>query len=577
VGSVDSTGICMPLSSGGPAYDGRIKPELMAYGEDGSSGAAALVSGAAVLVQDAYREWHQSIPEATLVRAALLNSADDIGTVHPDYRTGFGNLNAFRAVQTIVQGHFTSGTVAQNEVKTYPLSIPAGLSEVKILITWNDPAAQAGAAKSLVNDLDLQLEFPFSGQTWDPWVLDPSANVAALQTIAQRKKDTLNNVEQVTLEFPVAGNYMIHVKGNKVVTAGQKFYLVYQLDTADQFQFTYPSLADHLMAGNTHWIRWETSRTGAAVLEYATDGNNWRTAGTTTDLSLRYLTWEVPDTVTKAVLRMRTNSGIIALSDSFTISPQPVLSVGFNCADSFLIHWNKLPVAAYRVYELGAQVLEPFITTSDTAIILDRHQHPSLYYAVSPLMDDREGIRSNTLNYTSQGTGCYLKSFFLQTQTDAAAFFKAELGTTYGVAAISIENLVNGYYQPLRTIDQPTALDFVFADSILNQGENHYRLAIRLFNGTVVYSNVEVVYFLPGAPVLLYPNPLSQGSMLHVLIKESGRFSLQLTDMSGRQLIRQDLNNTNSDINTGFLARGIYIARIFDSKGKAFSVKVIVR
>src|SRR4030095_10435784 len=45
VGHTDSFGIVLPLSSRGPAYDGRLKPELVAFGEDGSSGAAAIVSG----------------------------------------------------------------------------------------------------------------------------------------------------------------------------------------------------------------------------------------------------------------------------------------------------------------------------------------------------------------------------------------------------------------------------------------------------------------------------------------------------------------------------------------------------
>jgi hypothetical protein len=35
----------------GPAFDGRIKPEMVAFGIDGSSGAAALVSGVAILLQ----------------------------------------------------------------------------------------------------------------------------------------------------------------------------------------------------------------------------------------------------------------------------------------------------------------------------------------------------------------------------------------------------------------------------------------------------------------------------------------------------------------------------------------------
>ncbi|QKG51544.1 S8 family serine peptidase [Hymenobacter sp. BRD67] len=56
VGATDALGQVAALSSRGPAYDGRIKPELVAYGDAGSSDASALGSGAALLVQQAYRD-----------------------------------------------------------------------------------------------------------------------------------------------------------------------------------------------------------------------------------------------------------------------------------------------------------------------------------------------------------------------------------------------------------------------------------------------------------------------------------------------------------------------------------------
>ncbi len=62
VGAVDSQGKVSPLSSRGPAYDGRIKPELVAYGEGGTSEAAALVSGVSLLLQQAYREQQNHLP-----------------------------------------------------------------------------------------------------------------------------------------------------------------------------------------------------------------------------------------------------------------------------------------------------------------------------------------------------------------------------------------------------------------------------------------------------------------------------------------------------------------------------------
>ncbi|AIZ64620.1 hypothetical protein PK28_14810 [Hymenobacter sp. DG25B] len=95
VGATNGISELTPRSSRGPAYDGRLKPELVAYGAGGTSDAAALVSGAALLVQQAYREQYAGeLPSSALVKAVLLNSADDIDAAGPDFRTGYGQLDA---------------------------------------------------------------------------------------------------------------------------------------------------------------------------------------------------------------------------------------------------------------------------------------------------------------------------------------------------------------------------------------------------------------------------------------------------------------------------------------------------
>lgn len=86
VGSVDSFGVVPVLSSKGPAFDGRIKPDLVGYGNDGSSGAAAIVSGIALILQQAYKEKNGgNIPGSALIRSILLNSADDVHIKGPDF------------------------------------------------------------------------------------------------------------------------------------------------------------------------------------------------------------------------------------------------------------------------------------------------------------------------------------------------------------------------------------------------------------------------------------------------------------------------------------------------------------
>ena len=104
IGAVDSFLQVTELSSKGPAYDGRIKPELVTYGQDGSSGAAAITSGIIALLQEAYSMQYGNKPPASLIRAVLMNGADDIALPGPDFSSGYGNINALRSLENHSRG-----------------------------------------------------------------------------------------------------------------------------------------------------------------------------------------------------------------------------------------------------------------------------------------------------------------------------------------------------------------------------------------------------------------------------------------------------------------------------------------
>ena len=144
VGAIDSIGNVEGPSSKGPAYDGRIKPELVAFGQDGSSGSAAIVSGIALLLQHGYQQQHHdSLPPAALVKAMLINSADDVGTKGPDFASGYGNANAYQALRLLERSQFFTNSIQQGNTQTFNLTIPAGIRSVKLTLAWADPAAQA--------------------------------------------------------------------------------------------------------------------------------------------------------------------------------------------------------------------------------------------------------------------------------------------------------------------------------------------------------------------------------------------------------------------------------------------------
>ena len=171
VGAIDSFLNIVSFSSRGPAYDGRVKPELVAFGFDGSSGSAALVSGSVALLQDAYKSMHQdSLPTAALIKAVLINTADDVGRPLIDFESGYGNMNAHAAMRTLINGQHFQDSVSAGQEQTFMLQVPANSSKVKVTLAWTDPIAVANAAKALVHDLDAELKLSTTGETWLPWV-----------------------------------------------------------------------------------------------------------------------------------------------------------------------------------------------------------------------------------------------------------------------------------------------------------------------------------------------------------------------------------------------------------------------
>mgnify|MGYP006153003655 CR=1 FL=1 len=92
---------------------------------------------------------------------------------------------------------------------------------LKVTLVWHDPAGQTGAAKSLVNDLDLTVTTP-NGQT----VLPQTEGDGPLTVGATTGKDDLNTVEQVVIATPTAGDYTITVLGTSVPQGPQPFALV---------------------------------------------------------------------------------------------------------------------------------------------------------------------------------------------------------------------------------------------------------------------------------------------------------------------------------------------------------------
>ena len=579
VGATDSFGTIANLSSKGPAYDGRIKPELVAFGEDGSSGAAALVSGVSLILQQQFKQLNGLLPPGALVKAVLLNSADDAGTEGIDFASGFGSLNALNAVKTIQAGRTKSGSVTNSEIQSFSVSVPSGLRKLKLTLTWNDPPASPNTSRAFVNDLDLELINVSSQETWKPWVLNSFPHLDSLKQLPARKRDSLNNAEQITLNNPAAGVYQFKVSGKKVTGSSQSYNIAYQFDSTDVFEWNFPTKNDFLFSSATNTLRWSSSFNSiTGALEYSiNNGASWQQINNAVDLSAGYYKWQSPSVYSEAIFRMSIGSNQFR-SDTVTISDRTLTGVGFNCPDSFLIYWRKLPgINAYRVFKLGDKYMEPMFITTDSFSVLAKNSNPSIHYAVSPIIGNKDAVKSYTFNYTTQGVECYIRSFLSSLQNNTAQL-SLSLGTLYNISKIVLEKNDGKEFKSIQQITTINNLQVNFTDGLLNKGLNIYRIKLELSGGRTIYSSVETVYYFSGTEYIIYPNPVQQYQPINILADDPfPTVTLQVLNGQGQKLFTQKIKDVVTAIPSGKLSKGIYLFRFIKQDKKDKIMKVMIQ
>ncbi|SIT94190.1 S8 family serine peptidase [Pontibacter indicus] len=577
VGALDPDGQVGIRSSRGPAYDGRIKPELVAHGAAGTSESAAVVSGIALLVQQLYKAQHGSLPPASLVKAALINSAEDAGSPGPDFASGFGNADALGALRSIESQRFKLDAVTAGQTRTFQLNVPKGVRRLKATLVWHDPAAAPDVETALVNDLDLVLRHPASGKSWLPWVLSTFPHPDSLQKPARRRPDRLNNVEQITIGAPAAGTYTLQVSGFRVPEGAQEFSLVYELEQG--LEWLYPMATTTLTAGQANRIAWQpNAATGVAELQYRLqDSDNWHTVASGIDLRQGSYTWQAPDTVAQAQLRLF-GTGIALQTEEFILARPATIQIGFSCEEQLMVHWSKQPNAQeYQLLQLGATHLEPLTITSDTLAIIDRSALQGRYLAVAPLIQGAQVTYSRSIPTDAETSPCYISSFQPhQLVTPDVARFNLNLSTTYQLAHLRLERLEKGSFKPIDNGSPTAGLQYQFLDPKPIPGRNVYRASAITANGKTIYSQEEAVIYTPQNFVQVYPNPVAVGQPLFVAV-ENETVSVQIIDRLGRPLRESHETGMLKELQTSGLLPGLYIIRLTNEKGTVLSSKVVVQ
>jgi hypothetical protein len=574
VGGTDGLSKIVALSSKGPAYDGRIKPEIAAYGEDGTSGAAALTSGVTALLQDAWRLQYQQPMPSALTRAVIINSALRAPGELPGFDHGFGYLHALSALKTIQEKRILQGEIKDGAVSTFNIDVPVNTEEVKITLCWNDPPAAVNAAKALVNDLDLEAAGT-GGQRWLPWVLNNYPLTDSLTQAPVRGKDSLNNVEQISIFRPAGGRLQISVKGAHVTTPGQKFYLAYQFTPMRSFQWQYPAPGSILPAGREVPLQWETSYSGNGDLAWSSDsGHTWQPLGQQLPMVPGSYNWLTPGTLQRAWLKL-TLPDTSFISAAFYISPATTLHTGFNCADSTLIYWNAIPGATgYQLLTLGTSQLIPYRQQADTFAFIAKSQVPSRYFAVSPVA--REGwigMRSYAADYSQQGVGCYVANLLADKTTSGGVLLSLNLGSTYQLQTVYWERLTGKGWITIHQDPVNNALQFSYADNGVPDGLLRYRVRLETTGGTYIYSDPVSIEIMQQHTVLLFPNPVS--TTLYILDSTERSRQLVITDISGRIMLQQRLEATQETVPVQQLANGVYTCSIYLNGKRIYTTKFV--
>lgn len=246
-GGVRSTGhaTMTTFSSWGPCDDGRIKPDVVANGVNvfstvatsntayqqsgwsGTSMASPNAAGSAILLQELHRaNFSGQLMRASMLKALLIHTADDLGRPGPDYQFGWGLINV-KAAADIILAHKASlaspkliegNLTAASKVQTHTFSWD-GVSPIRATLSWTDPAGASQTAtnsrtRNLRNDLDLKITAPDGTTVWLPYVMPyvGTWTTASMTQNAVTGTNTVDNVERVDLPAPPqAGTYTVHV------------------------------------------------------------------------------------------------------------------------------------------------------------------------------------------------------------------------------------------------------------------------------------------------------------------------------------------------------------------------------
>jgi len=415
-------------SSRGPAHDGRIKPDISAHGADhvstdpnntydefgGTSAAAPGIAGVTAMLHSAYQQLNDGeVAEAGLLKATLLNTANDRGNVGPDFKFGWGQVNALRAARLLEDQRYFTGMATQDTENTHEINIPANVRQAKIMVYWPDNESFAGAQQALVNDLDATVTTT-DAVVYMPWILDHTPDPVLLDTPATFGEDHLNNVEQIVIDNPDTETYTLNINGTTIPFSEAKYFVTIEY-IYDEIEIIHPAGGEGFVPGEMIRIHWDApADNDFFMVAYTLDDVNWTEIALATP-EQRQMDWNVPTDITGNAKVRVTRAGNAPISDQSDagfsiIDTTAFISFDTVCPTNMRISWEAVEGATeYDVFSLGDKFMDSIGTTSNlwfdvpiTSPLIDN------WVAVRAKADGIRGRRSNAQVWSGGLNNCIL-------------------------------------------------------------------------------------------------------------------------------------------------------------------------
>ncbi len=280
-------------SSQGPTDDRRIKPDITGNGTGlistsstsntatanltGTSMSSPNVAGTLLLLQQHHNNLTTKFMKAATLKGLACHTADDSGNIGPDVYFGWGLLNAKAGAQALTSNGLNAWVSEEklNQGQTYTITVKSlGTSPLIATACWTDVPGDPNNGQRPANDLkralvnDLDVRITRNGSTYYPWKLasDPTLDATRIGD------NNIDNVEQVKIDSPPAGDYVITVthKGT-LVNNTQDFSLIITGVTSG-FAIIPTSNDLEVCANQNATFTFNYSQTGTTTTNFSTTG-----------------------------------------------------------------------------------------------------------------------------------------------------------------------------------------------------------------------------------------------------------------------------------------------------------------